>query len=215
MKQVAVNILSAVKVYAHKKIENLDEKRIVPKMMIRRRLTRNAKIMLYLADKCGFEGGKIVYGSAFGELQPTAEITNSIFNKIPISPTSFQNSVYNTAPSYFSLLKKDTDEIITVSSGMKTSKDALKTATLQALVSKEKVFCVVTECINIPKIEEVKKCTEFLESGAGVIIEIAKDNNKAVPINFSTDKKFIPSIKELINVVNMFENGLNKIFINL
>jgi hypothetical protein len=215
MRKVAINILSAAKVYAPKKIENLDEKRIVPKMMVRRRLTRNAKIMLYLADKCGFENGKIVYGSAFGELQPTAEITTSILNKLPISPTSFQNSVYNTAPSYFSLLKKDTDEIITVSSGMKTSKDALKTAALQALVSKEKVLCVVTECIDIPKIEEVKECTEFLESGAAVVVEIAKDSNGAVPINSVTNKGIIPSVKDLMDVVSMFENGSKKILINL
>lgn len=66
-KKVALNIISAAKIYAPTQIEDLDEKRIVPQMMIRRRLTRNAKIMLYIADKCGFTGGKIVYASAFGE----------------------------------------------------------------------------------------------------------------------------------------------------
>ena len=72
MRKVAINILSAAKVYAPKKIENLDEKGIVPKMMVRRRLTRNAKIMLYLADKCGFENGKLymaVHLVNFNQLQ--------------------------------------------------------------------------------------------------------------------------------------------------
>ena len=96
--RVAVNILNAVKISAPQKIEDLEDKRIVPKMMLRRRLTRNAKIMLYLADKCEFQGGKIVYASAFGELQSTVGITDAILNDTPISPTLFQNSVYNSAP---------------------------------------------------------------------------------------------------------------------
>ena len=54
MRKVALKIVSAAKVSAPIKIEDLDEKRIVPKMLLRRRLTRNAKIMLFLSDKCGF-----------------------------------------------------------------------------------------------------------------------------------------------------------------
>ncbi len=63
MKTVALNIISAAKIYAPKKIENLDEKRLAPNMIMRRQLTRDSKVMLFLADKCNFKGGKIVYGS--------------------------------------------------------------------------------------------------------------------------------------------------------
>ena len=215
MKKVAVNILSAYKIYAQEKIEDLEEKRIVPKMMIRRRLTRNAKIMLYLADKCAFSGGKIVYASAFGELQSTVGITDAILNKEVISPTLFQNSVYNSAPSYFSLLNEDKDEIITISSGMKSSLDAIKTATLQALVSNEKILCVATECLNIERIEEVNSCTNYLESGAAVVLEIAQDDNGAIEMDVLKEDGLIESLQELFTLVKMSDSGVKKVFVSL
>jgi len=213
--RVALNILSATKIYASKKIENLDEKRIVPKMMLRRRLTRNAKIMLYLADKCGFKGGKIVYASAFGELQSTVGITTAILEEESISPTMFQNSVYNAPPSYFSLLYGDTDEIITISSGMKSSDEALKTAALQALISGEQILCVASESIDIPNIEQVNNCVEFLESGAAVVLEIAQLQKGAKEIQKGSLDGLISSIVTLFNVASMYENGVNKIILDL
>lgn len=214
-KKVAINIISASKIYAPKKIEDLEEKRIVPQMMIRRRLTRNAKIMLYIADQCAFEGGKIVYASAFGELQATVGITDAILNKTQISPTLFQNSVYNSAPSYLSLLYKDKDEILTLSSGMKSSLDALKSAALQALISKERVLCVATESLDIERIEEVNSCTKYLEAGAGVLLEIAEDESGAVDIEAIKEEGLIDSLSELFSVVKMSESGINKLFITL
>ena len=211
-KQVAINIISSAKIYAPQKIEDLDEKRIVPKMMLRRRLTRNAKIMLYLADKCGFSGGKIVYGSAFGELQSTVGITDAILNETQISPTLFQNSVYNSAPSYFSLLNEDKDEIITISSGMQTSKVALQTAALQALISGEQVLCVVTECLDINMIEDVNSCTKYLESGVAVVLEIAKDESGAVALESFKEEGIIESLANLMSLAKMQEA---KVFIEL
>lgn len=211
--KVAFNIISAAKVYAPQKIADLDEKRIVPKMMLRRRLTRNAKIMLYLADKCNFKGGKIVYGSAYGELQATVGITDAILENEQISPTLFQNSVYNAAPSYFSLLYADKDEIITISSGKRTSYEALKTAALQAVVSKKPVLCVVTECLDIPKIDDVEVCTSYLESGAAVVIEVAKDKQNVSELQKSSQNKIIDSLSHLFWLVDNQE-GKN-VFIEL
>lgn len=215
MRKVALNIISAAKIYAPTKIEDLEDKRIVPKMMLRRRLTRNAKIMLYIADKCEFNGGKIVYASAFGELQSTVGITDAILNETAISPTLFQNSVYNSAPSYFSLLNVDKDEIITISSGMKSSLDALKTAALQALVSGERVLCVATECLDIENIAQVNSCTKYLESGAGVVLEIAQDESGAKEIEDLKEDGVIDSLSDLISVVKMSEKGECKILIKL
>jgi len=215
MKTVALNIISSAKIYAPKKLENLDEKRLAPNMMMRRRLTRNSKVMLYLADKCGFENGKIVYGSCFSELEETAKIANAVLEEGMLSPTSFQNSVYNTAPSYFSLIHKDTDEIITISSGMKTSLDTLKTAALQALVSGEKVLCVCVECINIKNIEEINRCTKFLEAGVAVVLEIAKNENEAMDIEPLHVEGIMDSLQDLMSVVNMYENGIRKIKVEL
>jgi len=214
--RVAVKITSGAKVFAPKKIEDLEEKRIVPKMMLRRRLTRNAKMMLYIADKCSFDGSKIVYASAFGELQATVGITDAILNETQISPTLFQNSVYNSAPSYFSLLNGDKDEILTISSGMQSAHDALQTAALQALLSHEKVLCVASECLDIEKIEEVKSCTSYLESAAGVVVEISDNEEGAKEIEPITQEGIIPSLHELFSVVEMLEkeNEL-KVFVEL
>ncbi|HIP29910.1 MAG TPA: hypothetical protein EYG83_03760 [Sulfurospirillum arcachonense] len=215
MKTVALNIISSAKIYAPQKLENLDEKRLAPNMMMRRRLTRNSKVMLFLSDKCGFENGKIVYGSCFSELEETAKIANAVLEEGMLSPTSFQNSVYNTAPSYFSLINKDTDEIITISSGMKTSLDTLKTAALQALVSGEKVLCVCVECINIKNIEEINRCTKFLEAGVAVVLEIAKDESEAKEIVPLHVEGIMDSLQDLMSVANMYENGIRKIKVEL
>lgn len=215
MRKVAINIISSAKVFAEQKLENLEEKRLVPHMMTRRRLTRNSKVMLFLSDKCNFTNGKIVYGSCFSELEETAKIANAVLENEMLSPTSFQNSVYNTAPSYFSLVNKDTDEIITMSSGMKTSLDTLKAAALQALVSGEKVLCICIECINIKNIEQINKCTKYLESGAAVVIEIAEDKEGAQEIMNLPIDGIIGSLQDLINVVNMNEQGIKKVLIEL
>lgn len=214
-KKVALKIVSSAMVYAPQKIENLDEKRLVPNMMTRRRLTRNSKVMLYLSDKCNFKNGKIVYGSCYSELQETASIADAVLANAPLSPTSFQNSVYNTAPSYFSLIHKDKDEIITVSSGMKTSLDTLKTAALQALVSKQRVLCVAVECLNIKNIEDVNRCTTYLEAGAAVVLEIAQDESDAKEIGSFGVEGVIDSLQDLMSVVNMHNNETNKILIEL
>jgi len=215
MKKVAIKITASAKVYAPLKLDNLDEKRIIPNMMVRRRLTRNAKVMLYLADCCNVNNGKVVYGSCYSELEETASIANSVLMKALPSPISFQNSVYNTAPSYFSLIHKDKDEIITVSSGMKTSLDTLKTAALQALISGEKVFCVAVECINIKNIDEINRCTEYLEAGAAVVLEIAKSTEDAKALEDLGIPGVIDSLQDLMSVVKMYEQGKDKILIEL
>jgi len=215
MRKVVLKISNAAKVYAETKIENLEEKRLVPNMMMRRRLTRNAKVMLYLSDKCGFNNGKVVYGSCFSELEETAKIANAVLDGGLLSPTSFQNSVYNTAPSYFSLIKKDTDEIITISSGMKTSKEAIKTAALQALISGEKVLCVCVECINIKNIEEINKCAQYLEAGAAFVLEVSRDLSGAKEIENKRKEGMMDSLKEIMNVVDMYECANDKILVEL
>lgn len=215
MKQVAFRVINSSLVYDRKKIEDLDEKRIVPKMMIRRRLTRNAKVLLYLADKCDFRDGKVVYGSCFSELEENAKIAKAVANDESISAISFQNSVYNTAPSYLSLIYKNTDEIITISSGMKTSLDALKSAVLQSLVSKQRVLCVCVECIDIENIEEVNNCTAYLEAGVAVVIEASEDLESAVKIEDKSIRGMIGSLNDLMSVANMHKSGIEKMVVEL
>jgi len=66
-------------------------------------------------------------------MQATADIVGAIASDQPISPTAFQNSVYNTAASYFSLLYGNRYEILTISSGNDTSANVLQIAALQAV----------------------------------------------------------------------------------
>jgi len=193
-------VTSTARVSAETKCEDLDEKRIVPKMMLRRRLTRSARLMVYLADACGFSEGPVVYGSAYGEMQATADIVGAIASEEPISPTAFQNSVYNTAPSYFSLLHGNREEILTVSSGDAMSENVLQTGALQALTHDKAVLLVCCEAINIPNIEEVNRCTDFLESGVALTLVPTMDEaNTAVEKN--EHKGYAPSLWAMLDIV--------------
>ena len=198
-------VKATAKVAAETKCETLDEKRIVPKMMLRRRLTRGSRIMVYLADACGFSDGAVVYGSAYGEMQATADIVGAIDAGEPISPTAFQNSVYNTAPSYFSLLHKNKNEILTISSGDDTSRNVLQTGALQAVTSGDEVLLVCSEAINIANIEEVNSCTEYLESGVALTL-VATDAETTVDVEQNEHKGYAPSLWAMLDVLDACED---------
>ncbi len=193
-------VKSMAQVSAATKCEDLDEKRIVPKMMLRRRLTRSARLMVYLADACGFREGPLVYGSAYGEMQATADIVGAIAANEPISPTAFQNSVYNTAPSYFSLLHGNREEILTVSSGDATSANVLQTGALQAVTHAKEVLLVCCEAINIPNIEEVNSCTDYLESGVALTL-VPTESDVDTEIVTNNHQGYAPSLWAMLDVV--------------
>jgi hypothetical protein len=194
-------IKAVAKVTAEESCENLDEKRIVPKMMLRRRLTRSARIMVYLADACGFSEGAVVFGSAYGEMQATADIVGAIAAREPISPTAFQNSVYNTAPSYFSLLHGNKEEILTVSSGDDTSANVLQTGALQALIRDEEVLLVCCEAINIPNIDEVNDCADYLESGVALTLLPTQQEADTV-VAKKEHKGYAPSLWAMLDLLD-------------
>ena len=198
-------VVATAKVACEGKCDSLDEKRIVPKMMLRRRLTRGSRVMVYLADACGFSEGAVVYGSAYGEMQATADIVGAIDANEPISPTAFQNSVYNTAPSYLSLLHKNKSEILTISSGDATSRNVLQTGALQALTTGEEVLLVCSEAINIPNIDEVNSCTEYLESGVALTL-IATQAMSNVEVVDREYRGFAPSLWAMLDVLSACES---------
>jgi hypothetical protein len=171
--KINLEILESAYVYAPREIEDLNTKELVPKMITRRRLTRAAKIVIYLADKVSFVNGRIVYGSSFGELGVTAKILHSIDAKESISPTHFQNSVYNTAVSYLSMLNNNTNEIMTLSSGDNTSLNILKAGAIKAMDG-DTLLLMATETLNIEKIEEVNHCIDFLECAVALKVKYTK-----------------------------------------
>lgn len=207
---VNVKVVATAKVFDEKKIADLDEKRLVPKMMLRRRLTRAGKIVVYLSDRCGFENGPIVYGSAFGELQATADIVGAIAEDVSISPTAFQNSVYNTAPSYFSILQENRHEILTLSSGNSTSDDVLSTAALQAVTFGNEILLVCTETMDIPNIEEVNTCSDYLEMGMACRV-VVTDEAANVTVTKKEHAGFPPSVWAILDLIDACEGHENPV----
>jgi hypothetical protein len=207
---INLEILDSAYVYAPKEIEELYTKELVPKMMVRRRLTRAAKIAIYLADQVSFTNGRIIYGSSFGELSATAHILNSINSKEPISPTHFQNSVYNTAVSYLSMLSDNTNEIMTISSGDYTSLNILKSGAIKALDG-DTLLLLATETLNIDKIEEVNSCIDFLECGVALKVKLTEEDATIDYNNINITDKTPESLNHMLNIAKNIHNDKSNI----
>jgi hypothetical protein len=211
--KVQLEVLDSALIYDAETIEQLQTKELVPKMMMRRRLTRAAKIFIYLSDACNFTQGKIVFGSAYGELDITASIIKAIDTKETISPTAFQNSVYNTAASYHSILHKNHSEIITVSSFEQTSLDVLKNGALLALATDE-VLLVAIETINTAGIADVNQCNSVLECGVALRVRISDEALTSKKTKMENTS--IPaSLKDMWYVHENFLTGTNIIEVEL
>lgn len=213
--KINLEILQSAYIYDKKEIVELQTKELVPKMVTRRRLTRSAKIAVYLASKVSFTQGRIIYGSSFGEIPATAHILKSIKDKEGISPTHFQNSVYNTAVSYLSMLYNNEEEIMTISSGDNTSKNILKSGAIKALDG-DTILLLAIETLDIENIEEVNKCIDFLECGVALKVKIT--NEKAnIHCDLKQNKEKLPnSLIDMINIAkNCNENSRNIVEIEI
>ena len=197
--KINLEIIDSSYIYAPNEIETLNTKELVPKMITRRRLTRAAKIAVFLANEVSFSNGRIVYGSSFGELDVTENILHSINANESISPTHFQNSVYNTAVSYLSMLDSNENEIMTISSGNNTSLNILKSGAIKALDG-DTLLLLAIETLNIEKIEEVNSCIDFLECGVAFKVKLT---DKKATIDFSSvhHKEATPvSLYHMLNI---------------
>jgi hypothetical protein len=173
--KVNLEILSSAYLLGEKSLELPRIKELVPHMMTRRRLTKAAKMCVELLNSVEqFEGGRIICGSAFGELETTANILNAIKDEQPLSPTDFQNSVYNTAVSYLSILYHNQNEILTLSCGDKTARSVLKAGALKAMDG-DILLLLCFETLDIAGIEQVNHCINYLESGVALVVRTTKD----------------------------------------
>ena len=203
--KVKLEIVEAAYIEDANSVQELATKELVPKMVLRRRLTRAAKIFVFLAHKCQFSQGKIVYGSAYGEVDTTASILQAIAKNEQVSPTAFQNSVYNTPASYYSILQGNTEEILTVSSYDDTSLSVLQTGALLALEGSE-VLLMAIETLNTPGIEDVNSCGASLEVGVAMKVRLSAAEEGVLPIK--TPKKTVPSSLSLMyGVYEQFAKG--------
>lgn len=212
--KINLEILSATYLVADEEIGDLRTKELVPKMVFRRRLTRAAKLVVEAVDKVAFERGRIVYGSAFGELKASANILSAILNDDMISPTDFQNSVYNAAVSYLSILKNNKNEILTISSGDKTAVKILKVGAVKALDGDE-ILLLASETMNIENIEQVNKCIDTLENVVALKIRVTEEKAN-INISNENNSKYPESISQMIEIAkNYDENKQNVIEIQI
>ena len=208
--KINLEILKGAFVYAPEEIVDLSTKALVPKMLFRRRLTRAAKIAIYLADQVSFKAGRIIYGSSFGELPSTAGILNSIERGEPISPTAFQNSVYNTAVSYLSILTSNQQEIMTLSSGDNTSLDILKAGAVKVMDG-DTLLLIATETLHIDRIEEVNHCIDYLECGVALKVRLSMEEATIDFSSPSNDENFPRSLLHMIHIAKACIDGQSNI----
>lgn len=212
--KINLEILSATYLVADEEIGDLRTKELVPKMVFRRRLTRAAKLVVEAVDKVNFENGRIVYGSAFGELKASANILSAILNDQMISPTDFQNSVYNTAVSYLSILKNNKNEILTISSGDKTAEKILKVGAVKALDGDE-ILLLASETMNIENIEQINKCIDTLENVVALKVRVTEEKANINILN-ENNSKYPESISQMIEIAKSYdENKQNVIEIQI
>lgn len=212
--KINLEILASAHLYDEQSVPKLNTKELVPKMMLRRRLTQSSKVIIELMDKVQFKQGRIIFGTAYGELKATSNILNAIANNELLSPTDFQNSVYNTPISYASILFGNKHEVLTVSSGEKTSLNTLKAGAVKALDGDE-ILLVCAETININDIEQVNSCIEYLESAVALKVKIT---NEPETIDFLNrkNKGFPKSLNEMISIAKACqENEKNIVGIQL
>jgi hypothetical protein len=191
---ISLKIVQSAMIFAPQKIEDLKEKELTSNMMLRRRLTRNAKMLIYLADKLSVKNERIVYGSNYGELQESIFILENIFAFAKPSPTDFQNSVYNTPSAYFSILKENRSEILCVSNADETGDNVMQTAAVKAL-DEDMIFVAVCESFNLKEIEN--KCNCFKECAIGFKIQKSSQKPHLLFNDIKPLKNFVPSVSKL------------------
>jgi len=197
--KINLKIIASAFVSADEKSEELQEKALVKKMMLRRRLTRGAKIAIYLASKVGYQQERILFGSAYGEVNATVDIVESIYNKTLLSPTAFQNSVHNTPASYLSILSENSGEVTTVSDLFDTSLSVLKTGAIKALKG-DRLLLLNVDSFNFKGVEEMNLCSiTQLESGVALLVEVTTDEANIVIENIEYGN-ISPSLWQMLEI---------------
>ncbi|HEX5711143.1 MAG TPA: beta-ketoacyl synthase chain length factor [Sulfuricurvum sp.] len=203
--QINLEILKSSRIEDLQKIGNLNEKIIVPDMMVRRRLTRNARIALYLTDQIGDFTSPIIIGNAYGEVAETFDILRCIAANETVSPTAFQNSVHNTPASYLSIVGENKGYITTVSDLYETSASVLKVGAVKSLEF-ETLLLIVSDSIDFERIEELNRCgIELKECGAALQVR----HTIQEPTIILEGKKYTgysPSIWPMLELCEKMEN---------
>ena len=197
--KINLKILGEASIYSEEKCENLEEKILIENMMLRRRLTRSAKIAVFLASKVGYKNEKIIFGSAYGEVQATVNVLESIYHKTSLSPTAFQNSVHNTPVSYLSIISKNNREVTTVSDLFDTSLSVLKTAAIKSLKG-DKILLLNVDAFLFDGVESMNRCgVSMMEAGVGLLVELSTEKANIMIENKSFEG-ISPSLWQMLEI---------------
>lgn len=207
--KINVEILKKALVHSPSKIEELNDKELVKTMMVRRRLSRSSKILINLAHQCEFTTGIMVYGSEYGELIDTVSILNSLKNNEAVSPSAFQNSVYNTAASYHSIVHGNSSEILTLSCGEQTSYNVMQQGAL-SLLKHENVFVCCVEAMDFEGVDVLNRCLSELEYGIAFMIK-KTDKEPNISIENEYQKGVPASLLWMKNLYDLCERNENSI----
>ena len=197
--QINLNILASEFIADDEKLTTLNEKEIISNMMIRRRLTRNSRIAIYLAHKLNAFDLPIVIGNAYGEVIETFEILKAIDRKMTISPTHFQNSVHNTPASYLSIVAENKDYITTISDLFETAQSVLKVGAIKSLKYK-KMLLIVVDSIDFECVDTLNRCNiKKKEAGIAMVVETTK-KKPTITLKNKNFKGYSPSLWKMLEI---------------
>jgi hypothetical protein len=197
--QINLEILKSARIEDVAKIINLNEKTVVPDMMIRRRLTRNARIALYLTDQIGDFKSPIIIGNAYGEVPETFDILRCIAANETVSPTAFQNSVHNTPASYLSIVGQNKGYITTVSDLHETSTSVLKVGAVKSLEF-ETLLLIVSDSINFERVEDLNRCDiDKMECAVAFLVR-KTDKKETISLTGKRYHGYSPSVWRMLEL---------------
>ncbi|MGZ5208190.1 MAG: beta-ketoacyl synthase chain length factor [Sulfuricurvum sp.] len=202
--QINLELIKYTKIEDAQKIANLNEKAIITDMMLRRRLTRNARIALYLTDQIGSWDVPTIIGNAYGEVNETFDILRAIAAGETVSPTAFQNSVHNTPASYLSIVGKNKGYVTTVSDLYETARAVLRVGAVKSLTY-EKLLLIVSDSIDFERLDEVNRCgINILECGVAFLV---RQTEKEATITL-TQKSYLGYSPSIWPMLELFENAV-------
>ncbi len=213
--QINLEILGFATVEDPQKCTTLNEKTVVSDMMLRRRLTRNARIALYLCDQIGDWESSVVIGNAYGEVAETFDILRSIAAHETVSPTAFQNSVHNTPASYLSIVGQNKGYITTVSDLYETSTSVLKVGAVKSL-KLETLLLIVSDSIDFERVEELNRCGITLKE-CGVALQVHHTQKEAtMTLSGKVYDGYSPSIWPMLEIVEKIrERNVSEVIVSI
>lgn len=197
---INLKILRHAKIADAEKCTALNEKTIVADMMLRRRLTRNARIALFLADQIGGSESAIVIGNGYGEVMETYDILKAIYEQSSLSPTAFQNSVHNTPASYLSIVAGNRGYITTVSDLNDTSLSALKVGALKSL-QYPTLALIVTDSITFERTDEINKCDIIFQEGGAALLVTQTTDAPTIHLRGKKYPGYAPTLWPMLDII--------------